>query len=43
MGFGPPETGLGQVKAGKLKMLAVTGDTSCCPTCRRSRSRASTW
>jgi tripartite-type tricarboxylate transporter receptor subunit TctC len=26
MGFGPPETGLGHVKAGKLKMLAVTGD-----------------
>ena len=26
MGFGAPETGLGHVKAGKLKMLAVTGD-----------------
>ena len=26
MGFGAPEAGLGYVKAGKLKMLAVTGD-----------------
>jgi tripartite-type tricarboxylate transporter receptor subunit TctC len=26
MGFGAPEAGLGHVKAGKLKMLAVTGD-----------------
>ena len=26
MGFGAPETGLGHVKAGKLEMLAVTGD-----------------
>jgi hypothetical protein len=26
MGFGAPEAGLGHVKAGNLKMLAVTGD-----------------
>ncbi len=26
MGFGAPEAGIGYVKAGKLKMLAVTGD-----------------
>jgi tripartite-type tricarboxylate transporter receptor subunit TctC len=26
MGFGAPEAGIGHVKAGKLKMLAVTGD-----------------
>jgi hypothetical protein len=45
MGFGPPKTALGHVKAGKLKMLAVTvaNASSCCPPCRRSRSKASTW